>query len=140
MIRAQYPGRCQCGARFDVGAAIVLAEGYRVRGARPVIFCPSCRPVLTPGATVGVYPPEWRYGGVYVTLLHDRGGVVAGFRVDSMAADSFGKAWAIARIDGDRCGFTRFGPEWGGTGGDELAAWIAGYVLALDPTAYRVAA
>lgn len=136
---ARFPGRCECGARFDVGTAIVLSEGYRVHGKRPVIFCPTCRPVLTFGATVGVHPPEWRYGGVSVTLLHDRDGSIAGFRVDSTAMDSCGKAWAIARIDGDRVGFTRFGPEWG-TGGDDLAAWIAGYVLALDPTAYRVAA
>lgn len=136
---ARFPGRCECGARFDAGATITLSEGYRVHGRRPVIFCPTCRPVLTPGATIEVQPPELRYCHLYVTILHDRGGAVAGIRLDSAAMDSCGKAWAVARIDGDRVGFVRFGPEWG-NGGDDLAAWIAGYVLALDPSAYRAAA
>lgn len=136
---ARYPGRCNCGARFDAGATITLAEGYTVHGRRVVDFCPTCRPTLRRGAMVGVCPPEWRGGGVTATILLDRGGVVRGLRLDSMAADSFGKSWAIVRIDDGAARFGQFGPEWADYH-DETAAWIAGYVLALDPAAYRVAA
>lgn len=134
-MTARYPGRCECGATVKPGDRITLAEGYTVRGKRPIILCGACRPELRRGVTIEVETHPGRV--VLATVLHRADGAMYGLTLRHSGFDeSFGRAWARVKIDGDTAGYDKFGPEWGGSD-DRFAAYVAGMALRLDATAFR---
>lgn len=64
-LRAQYPGRCTCGARFEAGACIIWDGSIR-RAA----VCPACAP---PKAKPG---PSVTARGITATFYVDAAGAV----------------------------------------------------------------
>lgn len=97
MTPARYPGRCGCGARFRAGDPVTFGEGFRVRGALVVQYCPTCRPVMRRcGPGIEVY-----FWGRVVTVYQMRD--VATGRLDAYQiiedGEVFAPPWCNVKAD-----------------------------------------
>lgn len=105
---ARFPGRCDCGAAVHPGDPITLAQGYTVRGRRPIISCGRCRPRLREAGPVIEVCSTW---GI-IPMTRTDTGEVGGYRVQVISyADP--DCWCVIDLDGQTlaCGREMMPPD-----------------------------